>query len=486
MDMNKSKKILLKLNSVQENKDDFTLVNVTFIIVDEFLSGNGQIMEKDVLTPALPTLKDKPIVAKYYKVSEANAADDALGDHQEFIDTDREGNKFINTDTTTIGHFTTEGYYADYNGKEVVMCDGVLNADRFPDIIELLKEWMDNGIQINSSVEYYYCNYEIRDGIEYIKSPVIFSGHCILNSEDRGDSEVIPGAYSDSQLLSLNQKITWNKAVSQQIKVSKNQEEGELSMKFFKKTCQLSHGDIRSKIYGQLEKKVSAEEYWDLWISEVYDESFIYCIWNSEDSKYNYFKVEYVKDDENNTVEINLDSKVKVERDWVEVQNHLESKNSKIEKLEKDIDSKDSTITSLNNTVNTLTTEKANLSTSLNSATGKLTSLNAKLDELQKIEKQFNQEQFEKALNSQKEKFEKKFKSVNALERFNSDEVQELIEKSIDDESALVSLNAMVVELVPDVVEQLTDNKLIKELNTKKLDNLIPKDNSFESRYMED
>lgn len=476
--MDKKHDLLLQLNKLEQNQEDFTLVNVKFIIMDEYLNGNNQVVERDVLESALSTLKDKPIVVKYFKVSEAGEKDDYLGDHEMFVDEDREGNKYINTDTISIGHFTTEGYFEEYNGKDVVMCEGVLYADRHKDIIALLQEWIDSGIKINSSVEYYYKNYEVKDGIEYIKLPLVFSGHCLLNSEARGNSEVIPGAYDDSQLLSINQKILWNKAVEQDKSINNTKKEGE-GMEFFKKTCQLSHEDIRSKLYGELEKKVTAEEYWDMWISEVYDTYFIYCTWDSENTKYNYFKVEYTKDDSANTVEVNLESKVGVERDWVEVQNQLSVNATKIAELESEIAKKDETITSLNS-------EKETLSTNLGEATEKLTSLNSKITELAEIEKKYNDEKFEEALNQRKSEFETKFKAVNAIEKFESDEVQEMVKNSIEDETILNSLNALVVSLIQAPKEEKEENKLIKDFNNKKVVNLIPKNNSFESRYMEE
>jgi hypothetical protein len=87
----------------------------------------------------------------------------------------------------------------------------------------LLKQWLANSIKIHFSVEYYYFNYNVDSGIEYIQSPIIFNALTALNSEDRGNAiEVLP-AYDCATLTSFNElKDQWNKAINS---LNKNEKE---------------------------------------------------------------------------------------------------------------------------------------------------------------------------------------------------------------------------------------------------------------------
>lgn len=135
-----------------------------------------------------------PIVCKYHPVSESGAEDDALGSHELYLDQDRKsGDTILGLDTVPIGVFTEDGYIStilDENGqeKEVVIGKGILWASRFPNVIGLLKEWNDKGIDVVSSMEILYDSYLFKDGVEEILS-YVYEGHCILNSEERGDHQ---------------------------------------------------------------------------------------------------------------------------------------------------------------------------------------------------------------------------------------------------------------------------------------------------------
>lgn len=481
----KTSKMYVKLNSLQQNVEDPSILNALFIIHDFELSWNGQVITEEVCVENMNTLINKPIVCHYIPKDE-NDGLDALTDHEEFIDVDRNTDKkFISTNTIAIG-VINEVYidtYTNENGdeKKALFAKSVLWYDKYRNICSLLQEWVNKEISIPASVEYMYCNYNVVDSVEYVQSPIIYLAHALLNAEDRNDYPKISPAYDSARLISLNMQDKWNKAVAQAISHNKQInkiKEGEAM--FFKKVNELSHGDVRSKIYEQLAKIMSADEYNRIWISSygVYDNYFIYEVW--VDDGYEYFKVEYAKN-ESDELSINLDSKVKVEKvsDWKEVKNQIQTLNTKVEELEVQLSTKEETIISLNS-------EKETLSTELNSATEKLTSLNSKLETLEEIEKQFNADKFAKALSERKIEFETKFKSVNAIDKFNSEEVQDMIKNSIEDGNVLNSLNAMIVELIPAPIEDKKDeDKFIKDLNNKQIKNLIPKDNSFESRYME-
>ena len=83
------------------------------------------------------------------------------------------------------------------------------------------------------------------------------------------------------------------------------------------------------------------------------------------------------------------------------------------------------------------------------------------------------------------------------MEKFESEEVQDMILKSIDDESYISQINSIIVDLIEVKIEEepkdptiksnnsVANEGMVRELNSKKLSNLIDTSESFESRYME-
>lgn len=471
----------LKLKSINAVENDFTLNKLTFIIADTEESGNKQILSREILEEMAKTINNKPISTKYFKSTNSLILDDHLGTHEQKQGYDRDGNEVIVTDTYPIGHFVTDGYFGEYDGKEVLMADAVGYVEHFPDVFSLLQEWINDGIQVNSSCEYYYKNFQMIDGIEHIMSPVVLSRHVILNSEDRGNAKVVDGAYQDSQLLSINMKKSWNEMLAKDIELmskSQNNKDGEHMAKteMFKKVCELSHDDVRYAIYEELRKVQTADEYNNSWITEVYEDNFVLYFYDTE----TYMQVPYTKTETEVMVDYSSKVEVKSIRQWVVVTNELEqSINTLTEENE--------TLKTSMNELETIKTEKAELEISFNEATEKLVSLNARVEELSEIEKYVNEEKLEKAINERKSHFETKFKAVNAIEKFESEEVQALIIKSIDDSEAMLSLNSMIVDMisapvVEDVDAEIKDNG-IKVLNSKKIGNLVPETLTLESKY---
>ena len=286
--MTKEKKKLqynLQLNDVKKTNDP-TIIACTFVILDFEVSHNNTLIDKDVAKDAAPSLLNKAIVAKYHKVQSANTSTDAFGGHEAFISEDKHGELTVQLDTTAIGVFTSEGYIMEMgegdNKKEVLACDAVLWRSRYGDAIDLLLEWFNKGIKINTSCEILYQNYTMKDGIEYIHSPIYFDGHCILNSEERGEHEVVLPAYEDSQLLNFNEIHKFNKLVAEAVNKQSmfdKDKEGE-EMKKFKKVFELSHEDVRSLIYRQLDPTLG--ENTDSYVADVFDNYFIVNIYSWE------------------------------------------------------------------------------------------------------------------------------------------------------------------------------------------------------------
>ncbi len=496
----KTSKIYMQLNSLKQNADDPSILDALFIIHDFETSWHGQIITKEICDDNKDRLVNKPIVCKYI-TREENDGFDALTDHEEFIDTDRNtGEEFIATDTVAIGTFTDVyiGDFTDENNetKEVLYGKAVLWFEKYRNICLLLDEWISNDIVIPTSIEYMYYNYNVLEGIEYVQSPIIYLAHALLNAEDRGDYEQVYPAYDSSRLISMNMLEKWNKEVAQAINkkggeskeqcskdiegVDNNNRKEGCNMEIFKKVCEISKGDLKWKIFEALAKVMNAEEYNSMWISDydLYDTYFVYESWNGND--YEYYKVDYSKDDEANSVTVDFESKTKVERNikWEEVKNQLSEKT-------KDVIARETEIAEKDGIIETLKAEKEDLSIKFNDATGTITALNEKLGELKEIEEEYNKEKFEQQLNARKEEFEGKFKGLNAIDKYNTEEVQELIVKSIEDNDSLIALNSMLVGLIPEVEEKDDDNdRSVKDFNNKEIKNLTPKDESFDARYL--
>lgn len=466
----------LQLNSINQS-DDFTILNCTFVVHDFERSWNNQIVSKEVALSGAHTLKNKPIVAKYYSVENGNTSTDALGDHAQYLGVNRYGEKDVMTDTVPIGVITTEGYImtVQENGKEkeVLAVDAVLWRSRFSDACDLLLEWYQRGVRILSSVEYLYKNFSFRDGIEYIESPIFYDGHCVLNSEQRGDHDIVLPAYDSSHLLSFNDMKEFTRLVAQAFNQQSNKE-GE-KMEFFKKVCELSHEDVRSKLYGEMSSKMTEDEYEHSWIVEVYDTHFIYHTW-ADGGKY--YQVNYSKTED--TVTVDFDTKVEVmeERKWVQV--------TEVQALQTQLNEANETVKSLKQEFEAVQNEKDKLTKQFNESAEKLVSLNAQIDELKPFKEKYEQEQFEKKLNEKIEYYNEKFMAVNAADKFNTEEVQELIKKSLNDISdegkeAILQLNTMLVDLVQ-VQNKPNENLAVREFASKR-ENLIPVANDFDSRY---
>lgn len=473
--MNKKSQFNLVLNSVVQSNDDPTLLKATFIIHDFEESWNGQVITKEVALENIHTLKNKPIVAKYYPAVDGNPSTDALGTHEQYSSYDRYGNQIIKMDTVPIGVITSEGYIAEFDDKEVIAVDAVLWSMRFSDVCNLLLEWYQRGIKIVSSVEYLYKNYTFRDGIEYIESPIIYDGHCVLNAEHRGDHPKVLPAYDSSQLVNFSDFKEFNRLVAQAIEQEENQE-GESML--FKKICELSHSDIRTKLYQVLDPTLPEGTY--SWIVEVYDSHFIVEL--ESDAGYKFYRYDYTKTE--TEVTIDFESKIEVieERKWVEssqtqeLQAQLNTASEKIEEL-------NNKILSLNETLTSVKEEKDALTTQLNTSSEKIVSLNALVEELRPFKEKVETENFNKALNEQIEFYSTKFKAVNGTEKFETEEVQNLIKASLNQtdegKEAKLQLNSILVELVTPV--EPTTSGFKESANSR--GKLIDVDKDFDSRY---
>lgn len=125
------------------------------------------------------------------------------------------------------------------------------------------------------------------------------------------------------------------------------------------------------------------------------------------------------------------------------------------ETKEEVVDEKEAKIAELENTIATLENEKASLEVKLNEANEKVISLNDKVAELQPIVDKYNEkmakEEEEKnaqLVNEKREYYKNKFEQLGARSKFESEEVQNLINNCIKDDKSMSKLNLMIVDLI--------------------------------------
>lgn len=433
--MSKKKHVFeIEVTSMTET-DDPTKKFVEFILHDFEISHNSTRIKEEVAIPALPSLKGMPIVLKYHKVSEAGANDDALGGHEVVIVEDREGELDIRTDTIAIGSFTDEAtiveVLVDGVNKKVVKGNGVLWASRYPDIIALLQEWWDAGIPIKSSMEILFDEYSVKDGVLDVEN-YVYEGHCILNSEERNGHKIVNPAYDSSQITKFQ------KLVAQAL--GKEGEDEEMYRKYF----ELSHGDIRSLLDSAMKADMAEQDYWDSWITAVYDDKFVYNLWTSGSTKY--YVVNYVKSE--NEVTVDWDSKQEVfkKEEWIPVATEIQSLQAERNEYKE------------------------------------------KLEEAEKQLNQFAEKQFEENVEKQKEFYSAKFEAFGEKEKFESEEVQSLVVNSAksgkEADEATVKLSKMLLEMLdPSKINKVKERGIFQYASDSKIDNLGG--SSFRERYAE-
>jgi hypothetical protein len=422
----------IQLNSITDTNNP-TKKEVEFILHDFNLSHNYAFISKETAEKTLHTLKDMPIVAKYYKKSSYENNDDALGSHEMYLDTSRDtGEIIVAMDTIPIGVFTEDAYITTIkdnqgNDVEVVAGKGVLWASRFPNVVGLLKEWIDEGITVSSSMEILYDSYKVEEGITEILN-FIYEGHCLLNSEERGIHSKVYPAYDVSRITKLVAQAVEQENQSEEVVVKMEEKE-------------LQQEEVVKEVETEVSEEVKEEEL----AQETTEET-----------------VEKVIEDPVQEVS----EEVSEDTDEVkELQNQLSELQGKYELLK---------------------TEKEAIETKFNESTDKLTQLNSLVEELKPFKEQVETANFEKALNEKKEFYSKKFSALNAVEKFESEEVQGLVEKAVyeneEGKNAILQLNSLLVELVEVPATPVSENPTIREFSSKR-ENLIPASEDFESRY---
>lgn len=150
------------------------------------------------------------------------------------------------------------------------------------------------------------------------------------------------------------------------------------------------------------------------------------------------------------------------------------------------IDERDVKIEELENTIKALKEEKSSIEAKLNEANDKVISLNDKVSELQPIVEEYNnklaEEKREKdaaLLNEKKAYYKNKFEQLGARGKFESEEVQNLLDNCISDEQSMSKLNTMIVEMI--TVDSVKTK--VKYENVAEMDNLLNIEEDVTSKY---
>lgn len=465
----------MSINSLKLVEGDPTIKQATMVVftVDE-MSGNGQIITEKVAKEAIKTLVGKRICCKYIS-AENNGGEDALGSHEVYQGTNREGEDVIKTNTEAIG-FITNAYIEEVDGKKLVMADAnIWCDDHYSDIYNLLNEWLTNGVDVHMSCEYYYSNYTVKDGIEYIDLPIVFNAHTLLNSEDRGDSLEILPAYSDAKLMSINELSAWNKAVAQLNKQNNNKESECNNMKniFIQalNAVGISVDEKREKLISAVQSTLTGEDKY-VWIplSGFYEDSFV-CEIYVDGEGYKNYQVNYTIN-ESGEVTLDIENKVEVEavtiyKEVNELKATNETLTSELETSKNKIDELNETIISLQTAKNEVTEGKDN---KVNELEKTINSLNSQIESMKPLVDEYNAEKKKKALNEAKVAFEETFKKAGAMSIFNEQSTQDLIEKTVELDEVVVkeaksSINALIVDYITNnaVTEPVDNDDLLAE-----------------------
>ena len=151
-----------------------------------------------------------------------------------------------------------------------------------------------------------------------------------------------------------------------------------------------------------------------------------------------------------------------------------------------EINERDAKIEELENTIKVLKEEKSSIEAKLNEANDKVISLNDKVSELQPIVEEYNnklaEEKREKdaaLLNEKKAYYKNKFEQLGARGKFESEEVQNLLDNCISDEQSMSKLNTMIVEMI--TVDSVKTKA--KYENVAEMDNLLNIEEDVTSKY---
>ena len=435
-----------------------------FIIHDFERSWNNQVITEDVCAENMNTLIGQPVLVKYY--GDGDKTKDHLGTHEVYTTTNRDtGEDMMATDTFAIGTFQSveiTDMEVDGTTKRCLVGYAQLWLDRYYNVCSLLNEWIEKGIQIFCSCEYIFKNYEMKNDVQYIKSPYSYTGHVILNSEEKDGYGIVLPAYDVATMLS------WNAALHRdnETKESTNGV-SDLENVFVTSLNGLSLGEKRDGIYKALANVMTAAEYMHMYISDysINDDYFYYETYNEEVSEWETYKVNYSTSEDGVTVDFENRTKMEVKVEMVEAEtakNQLETavEEAKAE-LQTTIEELNSKVSEQETELNSLKEDNVAQKETVVSLNEKIVELNSTIESLNEYKVKFEADQYAAALNEAMEIYKAKFERLNALNKFEEEGVQALIADTLDAEKSLDAkgaLSDMLIELIDSVPVQTSVN----------------------------
>jgi len=443
---------LLSINQAEGKLE--TNLYAPFIIHDFELSWNGQIITEEVCAENKDTLIGQPVLVKYF--NEGDKSKDHLGTHEAYFTKNRDtGEDLLATDTFAIGTFQSaeiEDVEIDGQTKRCLVGYAQLWMNRYYNVCSLLNEWLDRGIKIHCSCEYTFKNYEMNDNIQYIKSPYSYTGHTILNSEEKDGYGVVLPAYDVAEMLS------WNAALHKDMDAESTKNEvNDVDNVFLTSLNGLSLGETRDGIYKALANVMTAADYMRMYISDysINDDHFFYETYNEEAGEWETYKVSYSKSEDGVTVDYENRTKMEVKVEMVpaqEAKNQLETAvNEAKAEMQTTIDELTTKVSETETELNALKEDNVAQKETVVSLNEQIVTLNETIESLNEYKEKFEAEQYAAALNEALEKYKAKFEKLSALNKFEEEATQALIADTLDSEKALDAKNAlsdMLIELI--------------------------------------
>lgn len=471
--------INFSLNSINKTENPNQLEAV-FVVHDFERSWNNAVITKEVCEENMHYLLGQYICCKYIPREENNGLD-ALGSHEACVEINRDtGKEMAGTNTVPIGHITDvyidKGIKSNGEEGEVFYCKASLWLNKYYNVLSFLNEMKENGVNIPCSVEYGYKNFTMKDGVRYDQSPIYYEALCILNPIDRNGEEAVLPAYDCSEFKCFS----FNEAIKTDLQISNNEnekEEGAEMENIFKKALNsISLGEQRDKILDAMSKVLTAEEYNNAWIGSygiypdhVAYESYVGGEWKT-------FKLPY-SINEADEVTLDMEGKVEVQYEMIEKEVKA-SLNQRIEELETENNSLNEKVAELDTAKDTITkltedvVKEKEAQVALNE---QITELKGEVEALAPFKAEAEKLKHDSELENAKQSYEAKFAKLDAIETYNSEEIQKLIEDSISSEIE-VSMNAkmQLADTLIDLSTTKKDEQVIIEQCGKKVEKLIP------------
>ena len=466
-------------NSIEVVEDENVLV-LTARVLDFKPSPNGWGITEEVCRQHMNTIIGKHMVTKYY------ADTDTLGGHEDSKQKFRLGNFDIpHKETNSIG--TIIDVWIDYIDKDdeelgkamYVKC--TLMVLEHLNEVTLIQEWLEQGIKVRLSVEWFYTTSVVVDGVEWIADPV-FSNICVLNSESKNGKPIVYGNYDVAE-LGINLLDEMNNAILKDYEEnSKNNKEGENKMnnRFLEALNGISVDALTTSIYMALSATLGEDEYYDSYVYDIYADDNFVLVRNYNDAPNNLTKYSYSVLEDGSVA---LNDGVKVLRQDVFVpiatmNEKVEEVNAQLNEVQEQLDLANEVKEQLETKISTL---EANYEILVNE---KATLLEEKevmlqqVNELAEIKEQQAKREYEEKLNEKIAYYATKFEEVGETEKFNSEEIQDKIKDMLNSDE-LVSLraeNEVNKFLLEKRLNGVTVSPLVNQGLNSNMDNLIPKD----------